>query len=680
MQSLLNKIPFIRIFFPFALGVIISLLFTINRDFLIILVSSYFSILACYFVLNVSKRKSVKFVFGLLLNFFLFFVAVESCYLHKADNNPNHYTNVIFTKETLLSGHICDIPQLKEKSIKAKIQLTHYKENNVWKSCEGNFYAYFPCTTADIVTGSNIVFKNKLTAIPEPKNPFDFNYKQYLYYKNIYHQCFLKENDFKIAHSGFELPITEYPLLLKSRLLEILKENKLKDDDLSVTSALLLGYDDEISRDLMGAYSRTGTLHVLSVSGLHVGILFMMLNFIIRLPNRKLFVVIKTLLIFICIWFYAALTGMSPSVVRSATMFSFILIGTAINKKGNIYNTLLASAFLILLFDPFLLIDVGFQLSYLAVGGIVFFYPYVSNWFVSRHKFANVIWRTTAVSISAQIITLPITIYYFGQFPTLFFIANLVVIPLSYVVMVGSMILVCVSKIKFLAIVFSTLVGWSVTFMNEITLFLDRFKFVNLSEMNVSFYEMMILSLLIGTITYFFINKNYFSGITSLVLSVFLLLSSILNSFFVKESKTIIFHATNSSVIDTYIDKSATSFSFYKEQSNQFFSSAAKNRMRNAIKHIKENKLQTGLYYFENTGQKFGVLCGDTLLNYELKHIELDYLVLSNNAYVKGIDKLKVKTIVADGSNSYKTINYLKKKQLTNLWITKEQGAFIVNE
>ncbi|MBK6834280.1 MAG: hypothetical protein IPG89_08415 [Bacteroidetes bacterium] len=147
-----------------------------------------------------------------------------------------------------------------------------------------------------------------------------------------------------------------------------------------------------------------------------------------------------------------------------------------------------------------------------------------------------------------------------------------------------------------------------------------------------------------------------------------------------KESKTIVFHATNASVIDTYVDKSTTSFSFCKEQANQFFSSAVQNRMHNGIKHIKENKLQTGLYYFENAGQKFGVLCGDTLLNYELERVELDYLVLSNNAYVKGIDKLKVKTIVADGSNSYKTINYLKKKQLANLWITKEQGAFIVNE
>lgn len=680
MQSVLNKIPFIRIFCPFALGIIISLLFNIDRDLLILLVSVYFSILACYFVLNVSKRKSVKFIFGLLLNFFLFFAAVESCYLRKADNNPNHYTNVVFTKETLLSGYICDIPQLKEKSIKAKIQLTHYKENDIWKSCGGNFYAYFPLNTANIISGSNVVFKNKLSTIPEPKNPFDFNYKQYLYYKNIYHQCFLRESEFVTNVSGFELSITEYPLLLKSRLLEILKENNLKDDDLSVTSALLLGYDDEISRDLLGAYSRTGTLHVLSVSGLHVGILFMILNFLLRFPNKKYWVLIKTLIVFICIWFYAALTGMSPSVVRSATMFSFILIGTAINKKGNIYNTLLASASLILVFDPFLLVDVGFQLSYLAVGGIVFFYPYVSNWFVSRHKFVNIIWRTTAVSISAQIITLPITIYYFGQFPSLFFMANLIVIPLSYVVMLGSMILVCVSKIKFLAIVFSAIVAWSVTVMNEVTLFLDKFKFVNLSEINVSFYEMLILTLIIVFVTHFFLNKNYFSGIASLVLTSFMFLSSILSFVLVGNDKIIVFHDANSSVIDCYTDRSCTSLFRYNEKKNQFFQSAAQNRMRQGISHLKEQKISNGLYCFNGAGAKFGLLSSDTLRKYDVKNLELDYLVLSNNAYVKGIEDLDVKTIVVDGSNNYKTLNYLKKKQIQNTWITKDKGAFVINE
>lgn len=680
MESLLNKIPFIRIFFPFALGVIVSLLFNLNNDSLVVLVSSYFLLLFLYFILNVSKRKSLKFVFGLVLNFFLFFAAIESCYIRKADNNPNHYSNISFTNETLLSGYICDIPQLKEKSIKAKIQLTSYKENGEWKNCEGSFYVYLPRSTANITSGTSIVFKNKLSPVPEPKNPFDFNYKQYLYYKNIYHQCFLREKDFAVTASKFDLPILEYPLLLKSHLLQVLKENNLKDDDLSVTSALLLGYDDEISRDLMGAYSRTGTLHVLSVSGLHVGILFMILNFLLRFPNKKYWLFIKTLIVFVCIWFYAALTGMSPSVVRSATMFSFILIGTAINRKGNIYNTLLASAFLILLFDPFLLIDVGFQLSYLAVAGIVFFYPYVSNWIVSRHKFVNLIWKTTAVSISAQIITLPITIYYFGQFPSLFFIANMIVIPLSYVVMLGSMVLICVAKVKFLAIVFSTIVGWSVTLMNSVTLFLDKFKFINLSDMNVSFYEMLLLSLLIASISYFFINKNYFSGVVSLLVSCFLLLSSILNSVFVSENKTIVFHVANSSLIDVYSDKSATSFNLKNEKEGSAFFSASQNRIHNGIKHVKENELKQGLFYFDNAGRRVGLLCGDTLLNYELANLELDYLVISDNAFVKGIDKLRVKTIVVDGSNNYKTINYLKKKHLQNTWITKDKGAFVINE
>jgi len=680
VQSLLNKIPFLRIFFPFALGIVLSLFFNINLDLLILLVAVYFSLLACFFVVNVSKRKSLKFIFGLLLNFFLFFAAIESCYLRKADNSPKHYSNLKFTNETLLAGYICDIPQLKEKTIKAKLELTHCKENGVWQQCEGNFYAYFPRSESNIVAGKRIVFQNKLSTIPEPKNPFDFNYKQYLCYKNIFHQCFLKQNDFITISSNSELPITQYPLLLKSKLLEILKENQFKEDDLAVTSALLLGYDDEISRDLLGAYSRTGTLHVLSVSGLHVGILFMILNFLLCFPNKKYWVIVKTFIVFICIWFYAALTGLSPSVVRSATMFSFILIGTAINKKGNIYNTLLASAFLILLFDPFLLIDVGFQLSYLAVGGIVFFYPYVSNWFVSKHKFVNLIWRTTAVSISAQIITLPLTIYYFGQFPSLFFIANLIVIPFSYVVMVGSMILVCVSKVKFLAIVFSAIVGWSVNVMNEVTLFLDKFKFVNISEINVSFYEMMILTLIIVFITNFFLNKNYFSGIASLVLTSFIFLSSILSFALEGKDKIIVFHATNSSVIDCYMDKSCTSLVRYNENKNHFFQSAAQNRMRRGIYHLKEDKISNGLFCFNGAGAKVGLLCGDTLRKYDIKNLELDYLVLSNNAYVKGIEDMDVKAIVVDGSNNYKTLNYLKKKQISNTWITKDKGAFVINE
>jgi len=678
MNSLLHKIPFIRLFLPFVLGIFLSILLDINQELHLYLLSCYFILLLFYFILKKSKQNVYNLFFALLLNFFLFAVGIESCYLRNALNETAHYSNQNLTRKTLISGFICDIPQIKEKSIKVKLKINLYKEDNQWKSCSGYVYAYFPRDSKGLLVGKTIVCKNKLTLISEPKNPYEFNYKKYLYYKNIYHQLFLREKDFVVESRISGLPFTEYPLLLKEHLLSILKENNLSDDKLAVTSALLLGYDDEISSELLGAYSRTGTLHVLSVSGLHVGVLFMILNFIIRLPNKRFFVVLKTGIIFCCIWFYALLTGFSPSVVRSATMFSFILIGTAINKKGNIYNTLLASAFIILLFDPFLLIDVGFQLSYLAVGGIVFFYPYVSNWIVSEHKIINVIWKTTAVSISAQIITLPLTLYYFGQFPSLFFIANLLVIPLSYVVMFGSMILVCVSKIKIVAFVFSTIVSWSVIAMNESTLFLDRFKFVNISDVNTSLLEMILFFAITLLITDFFINKRYWSIMTASVIVCFFIGVSISQLFFVKEDKVIVFHAKDFSCVDFYSNKTCNSVITETVITETKFLTPKQNRIKQGIRKINEIKLVNGFYCATRSGKKFGILTGDSLINYQVADLGLDYLLLSNNPYLKGIEQLKLKTLIVDGSNNYKTIRYIQNKKLPNVWLTKDRGAFVL--
>lgn len=404
----------------------------------------------------------------------------------------------------------------------------------------------------------------------------------------------------------------------------------------------------------------------------------MILNFIIRLPNKRFFVVLKTGIIFCCVWFYALLTGFSPSVVRSATMFSFILIGTAINKKGNIYNTLLASAFIILLFDPFLIIDVGFQLSYLAVGGIVFFYPYVSNWFVSENKVLNLVWKTTAVSISAQIITLPLTLYYFGQFPSLFFIANLIVIPLSYGVMFGSMILVCVFKVKFLSVIFSSIVNWSVIAMNESTRFLDQFKFINISDVNTSFFEMILYFALIFFVTDVFVRKRYLSIISCALLICFLLVTSVFFVISDDKKQLIVFHVKDLSCIDYYANKHCNTFiSSNFSDFNQTIVSVKQNRIKREIRDVDTTRMAKGFYVFSVGTKKIGILSRDTLTNYAMDDLALDYLVLSGNPYISGIDKVKLKAIIVDGSNNFKTIKYLQKKHLTNLWVTKEQGAFI---
>ena len=171
-------------------------------------------------------------------------------------------------------------------------------------------------------------------------------------------------------------------------------------------------------------------MHVLAVSGLHVGIIFFILNFLLTPLNRnKRLLKIKLFLLVGALWFYAFLTGLSPSVMRSCTMFSFIVVGENLNKRTNIYNTLAASAFLLMLINPLIIFGAGFQLSYIAVISIVFFQPRLAALVAVKNRILKYVWDLFTVSVAVQIGTAPISIFYFHQFPVYFWLSNFIVIP-----------------------------------------------------------------------------------------------------------------------------------------------------------------------------------------------------------------------------------------------------------
>lgn len=140
--------------------------------------------------------------------------------------------------------------------------------------------------------------------------------------------------------------------------------------------------------------------------------------------------IIKLLILLLCLWSYAFITSLSPSVMRAVTMFSFIAIANVMQRQTNIYNTLAASAFLLLILEPNMVFEVGFQLSYLAVLGIVSIYPIVYPLFVFKSKWTDTLWQLNCVSIAALIATFPLGIFYFHQFPNYFLVANILVLPL----------------------------------------------------------------------------------------------------------------------------------------------------------------------------------------------------------------------------------------------------------
>ena len=205
---------------------------------------------------------------------------------------------------------------------------------------------------------------------------------------------------------------------------------------IAVASTLILGYKADLSNDVLQAYSKTGTIHVLSVSGAHVAILLILLSFGFSFLDRfKYGRLIKAILIILIIWYYSLLTGFSPAVCRAAVMISMVIIGKTYSRHISILNILAISAFFLLLYDPLFITDVGFQLSYLTVLGLIVLQPIVYKWVHLENKWADKLWALCSVSIAAQVITFPLSIYYFHQFPVYFLISNFVhCYPFSYYV------------------------------------------------------------------------------------------------------------------------------------------------------------------------------------------------------------------------------------------------------
>ena len=181
---------------------------------------------------------------------------------------------------------------------------------------------------------------------------------------------------------------------------------ELSKNEMAVLSALTLGYKDELEPELREDFSYAGVMHILAVSGLHIGVIYMMLQLIFSMAFRRAKSKILSTLFTLCaLWLYAFMTGLPPSVIRATTMFSLVAIGTALNRKSQIYNTISVSAFIILPGNPNLLFDVGFQLSYTAVIGIVTFNQ---NQLLIQGKNQKLKWLTDsmAVSLAAQVGTL----------------------------------------------------------------------------------------------------------------------------------------------------------------------------------------------------------------------------------------------------------------------------------
>lgn len=350
--------------------------------------------------------------------------------------------------------------------------------------------------SSQIQYGDLLILNCTLNEIKPPQNPEEFNYKKYLQNRGIKRQSYISIDKWEKIGSDKGNLIISFGYQLRNKLLKILEENDLSGKEYAVASAILLGFDDKLDKELVSEFSGSGAMHILCVSGLHVGIIYFIFSSILFFLNQKKWQrLLKTILLLLLIWIYAMITGFSPSVLRASTMFSFIIIGQSINRRTNIYNSLAASAFLLLLFNPFFIFEVGFQLSYFAVVGIVSIHPMLFGIWIPKNLLLRKTWSLVVVSIVAQIATFPLSLYYFHQFPNFFILTNLVAIPASTVILYSGLLVLAFSPIPFISNLFAKILSWTIQGLNTSVKFIENAPYSTLQDIQISTFEMVLFYL-----------------------------------------------------------------------------------------------------------------------------------------------------------------------------------------
>lgn len=429
-------------------------------------------------------------------------------------HNKKWYGN--FYKEgSYLLVRIDEPPVEKNKSFKADGYVEAVINNDTVTSCHGKILLYFSKDSFrhNLHYGNRILLNKKLQAIKNSGNPGAFNYQRYAAFQQTFHNVFLKEKDWQKLNGNSEGSSWFRQFIFDARayVLSVLR-NKVQaaKDELGIAEALLIGYTNDLDKDLVQAYSNTGVVHVIAISGMHLGLIYIMLLWLFaKIPGLKKSKWAQALLVLACLWIFSLLTGGSASVIRSAVMFTFITLGkTIFSRQSSIFSSLAASAFVMLCYNPYYLWDVGFQLSYLAVIGIVVFQKPVYNCLFIKSKWADKLWQLMAVSIAAQLLTFPVCIYYFHQFPNLFLLTNIIAVPLSAIILYAEILLVAFSWIPFAGEWLGKLVAFLVWIMNKAILWFNDLSFAVWDRIPATVISTWLLYAIVAGFGAWLINKN----------------------------------------------------------------------------------------------------------------------------------------------------------------------------
>lgn len=502
--------PLTQITFLFIFGIIFNRCFNIELNSgLYIVVASFILFIISYSVRFLRTKKVFLNIFTLSCLVLAFAIGNFSAILHQQTNRVNHYSHYLKDTDQAVNMKVVLVERWKSTEKNNRFVADLYELNG--KTLAGKVLVNLrkDKTTSDLKIGNKVALHAKLLQLQKPLNPDQFDYGSFLRNKSIYGQVYADDSSIAVFTS-VEKNGYYYSAVFRTRVIENLKNSGFNQKELGVVHALILGQRQDLDPTILQNYQYAGVIHILSVSGLHVGFVLLFLNFFLNfLPNSNRYRVFKVLTIILILWCFALVAGFTPSVVRSVTMFSFVAIGMYMRRKTYVFYTFYCSIFLILLFEPSFLFDVGFQLSYMALFFILWLQPEFAKVWYPKNKILNHLWQVLTITFAAQLGTMPLSLYYFHQFPGLFFVANLLIMFLITVIMGVGLILVLVAYWTVMPTFFVKVLEKLIWFLNYIVEQVASFESFIFKDIPFTFWMMMTLYLAVFGLGWFIIKQNF---------------------------------------------------------------------------------------------------------------------------------------------------------------------------
>ena len=664
-----------------SLGILSAKLFVLNANIFLYLSPAILLVLCIAWY--IARKQLFQTLFFGSITFLCFFIlGLLNYQLRLPKFHQKHYSHQVTNTDSLSNK-----PPLLQLKVKEVLKPNSYNTKyiasiisiNKTKSKGFVLVNLKIDSLSELITTDNILLiSSRIEEIKSPLNPYQFDYSKYMKTLGVYGQIRITNRDILTKTKG-KSTLKGRSEKARNHIIAKLKESPLTPNELSIIQALILGQRKDISKEVYQDYAAAGAIHILAVSGLHVGIIYYILLFILS-PLKKIRKgsTLISILIVICLWGFAFITGLSPSVVRAVTMFSFFAFATLINRGTNSINTLFLSYFVLLLINPMWLFHVGFQLSYLAVFFILWVLPIFNKLYYPKNRVLKKLWGIFTVTIAAQLGIIPLSLFYFHQFPGLFFLTNIVILPFLGFLLGGGIVIILLAILNILPFWIAISYNYLIKLLNNFINWIAHQESFLIQD--IHFTSEKVLGSYLFIITLILISKEInFKRIVFGLLSVVLLICVFIwDDYKVSENELIAFHKSRHSHIGYKHAKNLTLFRSDSTFNNKNSYPINGYRIAQNISNYCEEKLPQLFKYNEKR-----ILILDSLGVFP-KKIDIDIVFLSSSPKFnleRMIDSLHPKQIIADGNNYTSYVNRWRKtckEKNVSFHFTGTEGAYVI--